>query len=163
MSYSESPLYLFNACSNIAMHRVSLTAAVSICFCVGIYLRGAALFNNSYVAVDRIGEEENTSLQCLTHMDPGVCCGFGSESSTTSGWFLPNETMIPTNLSTEGYHSNRGVGVIHLYRDSVNNTDVATGRFYCQIPSGDIQNLTIQTYYVNICKFIILIDCCYYS
>ena len=133
-----------------------MTAAVSIIFCVGIDLRGVPLFNNSYVAVNSIGEEKNTSLQCLTHVDPGICCGFGSESSTINGWFLPNETMIPTNLSTGGYHSNRGHNVIHLYRDSsVSNTGVATGRFYCQIPSGDIQTLRIQTYCINICKFII--------
>jgi hypothetical protein len=106
------------------------------------------------VAVNNIGEEECTSLHCHTHMDPGVRCGFGSDSYTTAGWFLPNETVIPTNQSIEGYRSNRSVNVIHLYRDSVSK--IATGRFYCQIPSssGDIQNLTILTYYINICKFL---------
>jgi hypothetical protein len=123
-------------------------------FCVGIYLRGVTLVNNSYVAVNNIGVQENTSLHCLTHVDPSVCCGNGSESYTTSGWFLPNETVISTNQSIEGYCSNRSVNVIHLYRNSVSNTNVATGRFYCQIPRRDTQNLTIQTYYINICKFL---------
>ena len=100
------------------------------------------------MAVNSIGDEESTSLQCLTHADPD----FESESYTTSGWFLPSKTVI-TNQSIEGYRSNRGVNVIYLYRDSASNTSVATGRFYCRIPSGDIQNSTIQTYYVNICKF----------
>ena len=123
-------------------------------FFAGIYLRGVTLFNNSYVAINSIGEDESTSLQCLTHTDPGVCCDLDSDSYTTSGWFLPNETMIPTSRLTEGYRSDRDVDVIYLYRDSVNNTDVTTGRFYCQIPSGDIQNPTIiQSFCINICKF----------
>ncbi len=120
-------------------------------FCVGIYLRGITLVNNSYVAINNIGDEESTSLQCLTNANRSICCGSGSESYATCGWFLPNGIMIPT---TEGYRSNRSENVIHLYRDSISNATVATGRFYCQIPKGDTQNLTIQTYYVNICKFL---------
>ncbi len=77
------------------------------------------------MAVNNIGDEECTSLHCHTHVYPSVCCGSGSESYTISGWFLPNETVIPRPTilmkSTEGCRSSRDVDVIHLYRDSVSN------------------------------------------
>ena len=108
-------------------------------------LNGTTYQNNSIVALDDIGEDDD-ALFCITNLT--TCCR-GTNGSVLGQWFFPNGTNVPNEFISETSQPKwdffrdrhqmtilmhrRGGGVIGIYR--------------CEIP--DLTNVT-QTVYIGV-------------
>ena len=116
-------------------------------------LKGAAIADNGYVDVDKIGQHDD-ALICRTNKTN--CCRYSPNRA--GHWYFPNGTRINDNTTnknagyTDYFYRNRGNRVVRL--NSFNNP-LERGKFGCKVPDDTTK---IQTVYVNIgtSKFIVL-------
>ena len=112
-------------------------------------LKGEIIANNSYVAADQIGSNEDDAFNCLT--DKKSCCR-SSDGTRAGEWYFPNGTKVDIqgprkdmqNISY--FYRNRGPSVVRLI--SVENPS-ERGQFFCEVPDSQDEN---QRVYVNIGK-----------
>ena len=107
---------------------------------VGLSLNGVAIANNSYVAIEDIGEGD-AALLC--HTDKLACCrGFNKAGE----WYYPSGTGVGVmGGSQDEFYRDRGPQVVRLNRR--HGTFTERGHFRCEVP--DASNIT-RFNYVNI-------------
>ena len=109
-------------------------------------LRGTTYQNNSCVALEDIGEDDD-ALLCMTNFT--ACCKHPDTGENGSGlgmWFFPNGTRIQSKKATSeqlDFYSTRGQRVVHLNR----RRGKVEGNYRCEIP--DSMNVT-QTIYIGV-------------
>ena len=102
-------------------------------------LNGTTYQNNSLVALEDIGEDDN-ALLCMTNLT--ACCRplyTGENGSAIGNWFLPNGTRVPSMVANE----TSGEVVIRLNHRGHEEE----GIYRCEIP--DSMNV-IQTIYIGV-------------
>lgn len=122
-------------------------------------LHGELLPNNSAVALEDIGTDEN-ALFCLSDNEL-VLRGRG-----WGDWYFPNQTQVPGRYFVLRYgntmYRNRGDGIIFLHRLSGG----VEGVYRCNIPNNasEIQSLFIKVYSLyngKRCVFLVHCRCTY--
>ena len=101
-------------------------------------LRGELLPNNSAVALEDIGRDEN-ALLCLTNHEMSL---YGNR---VGQWYFPNHNQVPYHYFIEnGMFRNRGDGIVLLHRVSGG----AEGIYRCEIPNSnwELQSLFVRVY-----------------
>ena len=112
-----------------------------IAILVNFVLHGRTYLNNSFVAINDIGEGDN-ALLCVT--DKSDCCKPPNGDTVQGEFYYPNNNLVNNQASGDSLYRNRGPQVIHLNRR--NDVLSPTGRYRCEIPdnSGRIQNIYIN-------------------
>ena len=104
-------------------------------------LRNQIYLNNSVVAINDIGQGNNTLL-CVT--DKLDCCK--PRNGTLQGeFYYPNNTLVRNQAQNDSLYRNRGPQVIRLNRK--NDVVVPTGIYRCEIPDSTGKNRSI---YINV-------------
>ena len=88
-------------------------------------LNGTTYQNNSCVALEDIGEENN-SLHCVTNQT--ACCK--SNGSAKGNWFFPNGTRVSSSSQLSGFHRTRQKMAVRLNR----RRGGEDGIYRCEIP-----------------------------
>ena len=125
-------------------------------------LRGELLPNNSAVALEDIGIDEN-ALLCLANHELRL------HGSRVGHWYFPNQTQVDYRFYyyffENGMYRNRGDGIVLLHRVSGG----AEGIYRCEIPNSnwELQSLFVRVYSLHrgtktFCLIINLYDsmCC---
>ena len=110
---------------------------------VWLSLRGTTYQNNSYVALEDIGEND-TALLCMTNLT--TCCRppyTGENECVLGNWYFPNGTIVPSSGKQQDFHRTRGQSVVLLNR----RRGGEEGIYRCEIP--DSMNVT-QTIYIGV-------------
>ena len=115
---------------------------------VRFMLGGQTYMNNSIVAINDIGEGNNTSgedsaLLCVT--DNVDCC-----NNTNGEFYYPNNSAVGFS-STNSWYRNRGPQVVRLNRR--NGVLSPTGRYKCEVPDFSGMN---QSIYITVRGIIVL-------
>ena len=106
-------------------------------------LRGTTYQNNSCVALEDIGDR-NDSLHCMTNFT--ACCGSlhtGLNGRVLANWFFPNGTRVPGFGKGSDFYRDRSEMVVRLHR----RRSGVEGIYHCVIP--DSMNV-IQTIYIGV-------------
>ncbi len=90
---------------------------------------------NSEVAIDTIGETDDTALTCRT--DSTICCTAQDNPNSTTGsgdWLFPNKTAVTriTGSDTDLLYSVGDTGALRLHRRG--SVSGPTGSYCCVIP-----------------------------
>ena len=104
-------------------------------------LNGRTYQNNSCVALEDIGDRNNT-LHCVTNQT--ACCRppyAGQNGSAKGNWFFPNGTRVPSSSEPLDFHRTRGQMVVLLNH----RRGGEDGIYRCEIPDskGIFQNIYI--------------------
>ncbi len=114
---------------------------------------------NSQVAIDTIGETDDTALTCRT--DSTICCTSQDNPNSTTGsgeWLFPNGTAVTKNLDTTGsdtdlLYSVGDTGALRLHRRG--SVSGPTGSYCCVIPdSAGVNTLFCVQLGKCVCPFI---------
>ena len=76
-------------------------------------LNGTTYLNNSCVALEDIGEWDDTLL-CVTNLT--ACCRRIDSSTPLGNWFFPNRTRVPASSSRWNFFRSRGHMIVLLNR-----------------------------------------------
>ncbi len=112
---------------------------------------------NSQVAIDTIGETDDTALTCRT--DSTICCTAQDNPNSTTGfgeWLFPNKTAVTRKLDitesdTDLLYSVGDTGALRLHRRG--SVSGPTGSYCCVIPDN---TGVIQAFCVQLGKYIFL-------
>ena len=106
-------------------------------------LRNTTYQNNSCVALEDIGEGNDTALFCMTNLT-GCCRPPYTETGSAQGtWYFPNGSEVPSNGSGWDIYRTRGQMVVYLNR----RRGGVDGIYHCEIPdSTDV----LQTIYIGV-------------
>ena len=109
---------------------------------VRLSLRGTTYQNNSLVALEDIGEDNN-ALLCLT--DNIACCGRDQSPGRgiLGNWFYPNRSKVVNNGDMWEFYRNRDQSVVRLNR----RRGGEEGIYRCVIP--DMAGVN-QTIYIGV-------------
>ena len=106
-------------------------------------LNGTTYQNNSLVALEDIGEDDN-ALLCLT--DNIACCGRDQSPGRgiLGNWFYPNHSKVVNNGDMWDFYRNRDQSVVRLNR----RRGGEEGIYHCVIPdtAGVYQTIYIEVY-----------------
>ena len=108
-------------------------------FSVKFILHNQTCLNNSIVAINDIGEEDN-ALLCVT--DKTDCCG-KMDGEKMGEFYYPDNSAVVFS-STISLYRTRGTKVVRLNRR--NNVLSPIGRYRCEIPdaNGNMQDIYID-------------------
>ena len=100
-------------------------------------LNGTTYQNNSCVALEDIGEDDN-ALNCVTNQT--ACC----KQPGKGNWYFPNGTRVPSSSEPSDFHRTRGQMVVLLNH----RRGGEEGIYHCEIPdSNDVnRNISIGVY-----------------
>ena len=123
---------------------------------LSLSLRGVTIYNNSYINIGNIGDNDDDALQC--HTDGPNCCDseHTKNGSVLGEWYYPNGSRVLSlnesyYVSNYGYFVRRSQSVVRLFAGS---GPTESGRYCCEIP--DQYGLN-QTLCVNLGKSIYLL------
>ena len=125
--------------SELSLLLVGNPGASDVWFSLG----GTTYQNNSCVALEEIGEENDTALLCMTNQT--ACCGrsYTENQSGIGTWYFPNGTRVPFANQHWGFYGKRGQSVIGMYR----RRGGEEGIYHCEIP--DSMNV-LQILYIGV-------------
>ena len=105
---------------------------------VRLSLRGTIYQNNSLVALEDIGEDDN-ALLCVTNNT--ACCARAQSpgGGILGDWFYPNRSKVANNGDMWDFYRNRGPSVVRLNR----RRGGEEGIYHCVIPDTAGVNQTI--------------------
>ena len=109
-------------------------------------LRGQTFLNNSFVAMNNIGDGETNALLCVTN-NPDCC-----KPPPQGEFYYPNSSAVGFSI-TNSLYRNRGSQVVRLNRRG--STPIPSGIYRCAIPDSD--NIS-QNSYINIISGILYVD-----
>ena len=100
-------------------------------------LRGELLPNNSAVALEDIGTDEN-ALLCLANHELSL------RPYGPGEWYYPNQTQVFVRSHGATMYRNRGDGIVLLHRVSAG----LEGIYRCEIPNSnwELQSLFVRVY-----------------
>ena len=96
------------------------------------------------MALEEIGDNDNTALLCMTNQS--ACCQHpftGENGPPLGNWFFPNGARVPAKSSQSDMYRNRDQSVVRMFR----RRGGEEGIYRCEIP--DSMNV-IQTIYIGV-------------
>ena len=105
-------------------------------------LNGTIYQNNSCVALEDIGEGDDTLL-CVSNLTDCHRYPYIGNGSPLGNWFFPNKTRVPGGNQQWEFYRTRSQMVVRLHR----RRGGVEGIYHCEIP--DSMNVT-QTIYIGV-------------
>ena len=90
---------------------------------------GANYSNNSRINITDIGEDDSSSLTCIT--SDITCC----QNLILGAWYFPNGSAVRIEDAGDAFYSNRGPSEVRLHRRY--NAMTPTGSFCCEVPDAN--------------------------